>query len=271
MLIDFKNRESTSEERKADKPATLEEIIQHLEYYKENEKRRQHYISFEKISKIAILTIINEKYEKSKERARSISKKLVKVLADLSKESEMIYEDEVTRSWQLTFTDNKKVPEDTIILYAGSTEDDGVYAWILAENKRKGTLNHPAVHGDAFFHKRKQAATSIPSLFANLAEWLKRNVNTEPLAFGIGYDFDNEDENDWDANLMYRMKEMPGTNNRDQHSLQERFFRKISPASGVQRDRHMHKGLDSHRPQPNRKPGKNPAKEQHIINKKTSS
>lgn len=178
MLIDFKNRESVCEETKTDKPATLEEIIQHLEYYKEYEKERQLYIWLDKVIKSAILNIMNEEYEKSKERARSISKKLVDALADLSKESDMLYEDEVTRSWQLTLTDNKKVPEDTIILHTGSTEDDCVYAWILAENKRKGPLNHPAVHSDAFLHKRKRAVTSTPDLFANLAEWLKRNMNT---------------------------------------------------------------------------------------------
>ena len=269
MIIDFKNRESECEKGNTNEPATLKELTCQLEYYKECEKRRYHFIWLDKIVKGVILDIINDEYKRSKERVRSTSNSLVNLLSDLSKENETTYEDEATRIWQPTMTDNNKVPEDARTQHTRRLEHDYVYAWVLAENKRKGSLNHSVVQSDVFFHKRKRSITSIPEFFAYIAGWLKRKMDTGPLALGIGYDFDNEDEPDWNANLMYKMKETPRTSNHDRHSRLERFFPKNLTASNVQRYNHIRRGVDTLGSQPNRNLGIIPTRWQHYINKKT--
>ena len=246
MLIDFKSKESAQSENNSKAPTqSIEIIINNLECNKAFEKNYFFFDWIENRTKEAFLERLKEKLKHSEALARLECISLMNMMSQQPTIFEADDDDLITKNNQKLLLNGEKL--FPYILQQNNIEDNGIYAWIMAENRQKNPLTHHIFHyGDNFFIYRKRHITTSTELTTKLIEWCGKIKDSKHLAFEIGYNFDDENYFDWDTSLLYKLPEKPTCNDHNQQPWKKLFAQANHPESSTLNKRQIRRQIDKH-------------------------
>ena len=213
-------------------------------------KKSSFFTWLKKVAKNAILERLEEEHEITGSRTRSVGNTRLKMLSQSPVKCEMVIDDLMTGTKHhrlLTLLYVERLPEEDIMRQLDLKAEDWAKARKEADDKLKDALIRSAYRyeEDILHDKSKRPITVSSEFVADLAEWCKAKMDTNPFADVLGTNLSDEEVHERVVDFLYKFSETLDWKDRDRYIWRRRFIHNASPVELAQEVGHTRGWLDT--------------------------